>query len=170
MSGAVVFIPLIGGLMDGYGYPITMLVTIFFGIVWSILLATADAYYLYASFLFYAMFRTFLYTFLFSYLADKLGFKYYGILAGVLFFVSGLFGLLQYPLSLFAAGACIYPVPATGESCSHGLWTPLNHLMTVMFIALLYFPYQDYQERQVLARVSSFRSISSYISPSNFSK
>lgn len=155
MTGGVASIPLIGWLMDKYGFPITMLVTIFFGIVWAILLGTSKANLLYPSFLFYALFRTFLYTFIFSYLADKLGFKYYGVLAGVLFFLSGIVGLLQYPLALWAAGTCISPVPAPGQYCSHGQWSWLNHVMTVMLVGLLYFPYQDYRERNVLLRLSS---------------
>ena len=161
MSGGVVAIPFIGSLMDNYGFPITMLVTIFFGIVWTGLLITTDSNLLYLSFIFYALFRTFLYTFIFSYLADKLGFEYYGILAGVLFFFSGLVGLAQYNLSVWAGGTCITAPADEIESCSHGEWKFLNRTMMVTLLGLLYFPWQDHQERLYLVRkVSSLRMFS----------
>lgn len=160
MTGGVLAIPFIGYLMDKNGFPITMLVTIFFGIVWAVLLSTGDSKFLYVSFVFYALFRTFLYTFLFSYLADKLGFKYYGILAGILFFVSGIVGLVQYPLSVWAGGTCITASPEEQSTCSHGQWGLLNHLAIAMLLGLLYFPYQDFLERQQIMRYNSSKSFS----------
>jgi hypothetical protein len=147
--------------MDKNGFPITMLVTIFFGVVWAILLSTGDSQLLVVSFVFYALFRTFLYTFIFSYLADKLGFKYFGILVGIMFFVSGIFGLLQYPLSVWAGGTCITAKASDQATCSHGQWALLNHLTVFMLMGLLYFPYQDYVERQQIMRHISSKSIMS---------
>merc|ERR1711871_52624 len=155
MTGGVVAIPFIGALMDNYGFPITMLVTIFLGIVWTGLLMSTSSSLLYLSFMFYALFRTFLYTFLFSYLADKLGFKYYGILAGVLFLFSGLVGLAQYYLSVWAGGTCITASADEVETCSHGEWRFLNSIMMVTLLGLLYFPWQDYQERVYLIKKAS---------------
>merc|ERR1711871_1126112 len=139
MTGGVVAIPFIGALMDNYGFPITMLITIFLGIVWTGLLMSTSSSLLYLSFMFYALFRTFLYTFLFSYLGDKLGFKYYGILAGILFFVSGLVGLLQYDLSVWAAGTCTTASASEVDTCFHGHWELLNKVMLVMLLSLIYF-------------------------------
>jgi hypothetical protein len=67
----------------------------------------------------YALFRTFLFTYFFAYLADALGFKYFGVLAGVAFFCAGLAGLLQSPLMRFGAGTCHLDTPPPPE-CSTG--------------------------------------------------
>ena len=58
------------------------------------------------SFFCYAVFRTLLYTFLFAYIADTMGFHYFGVLAGLMFVISGVVGLLQYPLAKWAEGTC----------------------------------------------------------------
>ena len=145
MTAGVLVIPIVGWLMDYCGYPVTMLVTIVFAIIWAFLLCLSNPVYIYASFAAYALFRTFLYTFLFSYIADRLGFKFFGILVGILFAVAGFVGLLQYPVSTFADGDCI---TKPGPDCNEGQWNNLNHIMLCSFVPLLFFPYQDYIERK----------------------
>ena len=153
MTAGVLFIPFVGWLLDGYGYPTTMFATILFSIIWAVLLCLRSASYLMASFVAYALFRTFLYTFIFSYMSDRLGFQFFGILVGVLFVISGFVGLLQYPLSEWAYGDCY---STHGEpDCSHGEWNFLNHLMLANFVILLFFPYQDHVERRELLRRAS---------------
>lgn len=145
MTAGVIVIPVVGWLMDYCGYPLTMLITVVFAIIWAFLLCVNSPAYIYASFIAYALFRTFLFTFLFSYMADRLGFKFFGILVGILFAVAGFVGLLQYPLSTFADGDCI---TNPGPDCNVGKWGDLNHIMLYTFIPLLFFPYQDYIERR----------------------
>jgi hypothetical protein len=141
--------------MDTYGFPITMLVTVFFGITWAVLLGTENPNLLNASFVFFSLFRTFLYTFIFSYLADRLGFKFYGVLVGIMFIISGFVSLLQYWLLDFAEGDC----STSGDSvCTHSQWLLLNRLMLLMFVSLLIFPYQDYTERRRIASAKSMQS------------
>ena len=145
MTAGVVYIPVVGWLMDYCGYPVTMLCTVVFAIVWASLLCVNNVTYIYASFVAYSLFRTFLFTFLFSYMADRLGFKFFGILVGILFAIAGFIGLLQYPLSRYADGDCI---TSPGPDCNKGQWNIVNHIMLLSFISLLFFPYQDHIERK----------------------
>merc|ERR1711991_193512 len=61
--------------------------------------------------------------------------------------VSGLAGLLQYNLSVWAAGTCTTASASEVDTCSHGHWELLNKVMLVMLLSLIYFPYQDHLER-----------------------
>ena len=170
MSSGVLAIPLIGWLMDVYGFPITMLVTVFFGITWGLLLGTESQELLLVSFFFFSLFRTFLYTFIFSYLADRLGFRFYGVLVGIMFLISGFVSLLQYWLLNFGDGGC----SSSGNTvCPNNQWALLNRIMTLMFVSLLIFPYQDYTERRRIASAKSMQELQrrnsrSLIVPENF--
>jgi hypothetical protein len=104
MTLGIVAIPFIGYMMDNGGFPLTSVSTVAFGLIWSLLFLYDSKNLLIPSFIFYAMYRTFLFTFLFAYLADTMGFKYFGVLAGIMFAVGGFVGLLQYPLAFWAAG------------------------------------------------------------------
>lgn len=118
------------------------------------------------SFVFYSLFRTFLVTFTFAYLADSLGFHYFGVLAGVVFVISGFTGLLQYPLRLAVSGTC-YKQPLNSViECDRGHWQLINTVMLVSFVLLLVFSYRDYWRRQKtqqnLRAVVSFHSFASF--------
>ena len=94
--------------------------------------------------------RSFFFTFIFAYLADALGFKYFGALAGVMFVVGGLGGLLQYPLGQHLTGTChgVAQGEADTADCSPGLWALGNVVMTLTIAASLMFSYQDWKERR----------------------
>ena len=92
--------------MDKGGFPVTWTITVATGVLWSLLLLYDTTWTLLPSFFCYAVFRTFLYTFLFAYIADTMGFHYFGVLAGLMFVISGIVGLLQYPLAKWAEGTC----------------------------------------------------------------
>jgi hypothetical protein len=85
MALGAIIIPFVGLIMDFGGFPITSFLATSFGISWSILLLLDDLKYILAAFVCYTLFRTFLFTFTFAYLADTLGFKYFGFLAGLVF-------------------------------------------------------------------------------------
>jgi hypothetical protein len=106
MTLGIIAIPFIGYMMDNGGFPLTSVATVAFGLIWSLLFLYDSKNLLIPSFIFYAMYRTFLFTFLFAYLADTMGFRYFGVLAGIMFAVGGFVGLLQYPLAFWAAGKC----------------------------------------------------------------
>lgn len=145
----VVAIPLIGTIMDTFGFPFTSAVTIGAGIVWSLLLVTPTRLTLIASFIFYAVFRTFLYTFYFAYLADTLGFKYFGVLAGVAFVLGGVISFLQYPLAELASGSCASSTGQSGaDDCEGGNWRMVNIVMATTVTSTLIFSYADWQRKR----------------------
>jgi len=151
MSLGIFGIPVIGALMDKAGFPATSFITLLFALGWSLLLLLETPNSLIGAFVCYSIFRTFLFTFLFAYLADTLGFKYFGILAGLMFVFGGVFSLLQYPLVEWASGTCHF---ITNNSdfkmahCDRGQWRNLNIVMAISFVALFGFSYQDYVRRR----------------------
>ena len=147
-SGALA-IPLVGYVMDSYGFPVTWTVTVGFGVVWSLLLLYDSHWTLLPSFVCYALFRTFLFTFLFAYIADTMGFRYFGVLAGIMFVGGGLVGLLQYPLAKWATGTCHLATSSLSRiHCSRGNWTVVNMAMMISMLAMFWFAYRDWIRRR----------------------
>ena len=165
ISCGIFAIPIIGLLMDKLGFPITSLVTTFLGITWSLLMLTEVKEVTIAVFIFYGLFRTFLFTFLFAYIADVFGFKYFGILAGIMFIIGGFVGLTQYPLMLHLVGDCHFYESKFPKSCYRGSWHYINILMLVSQLFLLCFTYNDWKRRRaaqgLLFRVRSYQKVSS---------
>jgi MFS family permease len=153
----VLAIPPVGALMDRKGFPATSLLCIGSGIVWALLLLadSPERHLLTLSFVFYSIYRTSFFTFFFAYLADVLGFRYFGMLGGIIFLLAGILGMLQYPLALYAAGDC-HVYTSDQSTCDKGRWALVNTVMVVMVTASLYFTYQDYLRRAAaLASVKS---------------
>ncbi len=159
MTCGVVAIPVVGTLMDRVGYTATSAVTIGLGLVWCGLLFVPAAPALVASFVLYTCFRTFFFTFLFAYIADTMGFKYFGALSGVMFAVGGLVGVLQYYLAQYASGTCHLSAEGEESSCSHGRWNQVNALMAATIFLCFLFSYKDWTRRkQLLQDASMVRS------------
>jgi len=150
----VVIIPMVGMLMDMAGFPITSLLVTVSGIIWAVLLLldSEQNHLLIASFVFYSIYRTSFFTFFFAYLADTLGFRYFGMLAGIIFLLGGVAGMFQYPLAQIGSGTC-HHAHANFDSCSHGEWFNINLVMTLMIAAMLYFSYQDYRRRILMKQL-----------------
>ena len=149
MTLGVFAIPLVGYMMDNRGFPVTSVVTVSFGLLWSLLLLYDSRYSLLPSFMFYALFRTCLFTFLFAYLADTMGFRFFGVLAGLMFVLGGFVGLLQYPLAMWAAGTCHSAnSPLKRAHCSRGHWEEVNLSMACSMASLFWFSYRDWVRRR----------------------
>ena len=157
MTLGAVIIPLIGFIMDFFGFPITSLLTAVFGITWACLLRVETLESLRLSLIFYTLFRTFLFTFTFAYLADVLGFTYFGILAGLLFMASGFIGLTQYWLRIAVAGTCHLNL-GVGQECSEGQWVTLHNAILVTFLVLPVISFQDYWRRRSSPHMSRPKS------------
>jgi MFS family permease len=151
----VLAIPPVGALMDRSGFPITALVCIVSGVIWSALLLidSPTLHLLMASFVFYSIYRTALYTFFFAYLADVLGFRYFGMMGGIIFLLAGVLGMLQYPLALYGAGTC-HVFTSDQSTCDQGQWAWVNTAMVVMILSTLYFVYQDYVRRDAALKAA----------------
>lgn len=136
-------IPVAGHLMDTFGFVWTAAVTITLSVVYSAGLLWTGSTQLLVAFVAYALFRTFLFTYFFAYLADALGFKYFGVLAGVAFFMAGVVGLLQSPLLVFGAGTCHQFKDPLTEDCSTGNWQYVNVAQLVCLVLLYIIPILD---------------------------
>ena len=78
-----------------------------------------------------------------------MGFRFFGVLAGLLFAVGGTVGLLQYSLGEFVAGTCHnYDPLLAGKACDVGHWRLLNLCMVVSFALLIAFTYRDHSRRR----------------------
>jgi hypothetical protein len=147
----VLGIPLIGAMMDITGYPCTSFITILSGFLWACLLEYPSRMHLIISFIFYSIFRTFLFTFFFAYLPDALGFKYFGVLAGIAFILAGMVSFVQFPLGSYARGACnhyIYSDHHDLHCVSGGNWKLVNTLVMLTIASTWLFTIRDYYRRR----------------------
>jgi len=129
-----------------YGFVTTAAVTVSMAVIYGlgIIIAQAQggALPLILAFVAYALFRTFLFTYFFAYLADALGFRFFGVLAGVSFLFAGCAGLLQSPLMEFGAGDChLTPKPVPG--CDSGNWSTINYYQVACLASLYVIPLMD---------------------------
>lgn len=148
MTCGAVAIPAVGALMDLAGFSVTSIVMLLQGFLWALFLLVNSATSLLVSFVLYATFRTFLFTFLFAYLADTLGFKYYGVLSGIMFAVGGFAGLFQYYLAEYASGTChLQQEHEQGVECDRGRWSEVNTIMAATLVMTFYFSYKDWTRR-----------------------
>jgi hypothetical protein len=102
------------------------------------------------SFCLYTLFRAFLYPVFIASLTSRLGFKYFGLLLGIGFAVSGLFQLLMAPLSNLVAGDChlkASPDPSGEDNCFKGLWISLHLFQLSVLLGLMVVPYLDYRAK-----------------------
>lgn len=165
-ASGIIFIPFVGILMDTTGFPISSVVITLSGVLWSICLLVSTSYSLLLSFLFYSFYRTSFFIFIFGYLADTFGFKYYGLLAGIMFLCGGFMGLLQYPLATYALGTCHHQYhhlnvvvtdnnkgsnDSMEDDCDQGQWFQVHIVMMIMILSTLYFSYQDQVRRIIIA-------------------
>lgn len=99
LPSSVVFIPLVGYLLESWGYMhVTFLCAAsalaFTAMSWSTVYGV-----LVAAFVLYALFRTILFSVLFAYIGQTFGFKHFGALTGIAFCVGALVGLVQTPIA-----------------------------------------------------------------------
>lgn len=154
-TAGVLGIPLVGRLMDRFGFVTTASVTVTMAVLFGagVLLGPMGAaphmaaLQLALSFVAYALFRTFLFTYFFAYLADALGFRYFGVLAGISFLFAGAAGLLQSPLLELGAGTCHLTVPAE-PGCFQGRWQWINVAQLACLACLYIIPVLDAREEK----------------------
>lgn len=99
LPSSVVFIPLVGYLLEAWGYTgVTVLCTAT-ALLFTALFQSSATSLLVASFVLYTLFRTILFSLLFASLGQTFGFQHFGVLSGITFVVAALIGLLQTPLT-----------------------------------------------------------------------
>jgi hypothetical protein len=144
MVGSVV----VGLLIDLLGIEICTAITLISGQIQNLMLLLFGKSYAFtrASFVFYTIFRQFLYPVFIASLTSRLGFKYFGILLGIGFALTGLAQPVFVVLSEALQGDChLYDESVT--NCDHGHWILAHTLQFLLLGALLIIPWLDYRDR-----------------------
>ena len=139
----------VGVALDRLGLEVCTALTLVAGQVYAFFrLAFRESYALtLASFVVYTIFRNFLYPVFIASLTSRLGFKYFGILLGIGFTLTGLAQPLFVPLSDFLQGDCHLDDGAPAIDCDHGYWASFHVFSFLLLVALLVVPWLDYRDR-----------------------
>jgi MFS family permease len=138
-----------GFLIDRIGVEICTVMCLLFGQVriLLVLIFGQEHAMLVTSFVFYCLFRSFLYPVFIALLTSRLGFKYFGVLLGLGFAISGLFQLLMASLSDAVKGNCHLATEAEMDKCSHGFWVYLHIVEFVVLVVLFFVPFMDHRDK-----------------------
>jgi MFS family permease len=154
-----------GWLMDLVGLETCTLVTLALGMLHMIILSVfaTNMSIMTCGFVVYTLFRQFLYPVFIASLSAKLGFKYFGMLSGIGFAISGLAQVGIAPLAKAVQGTCHLETVMAG--CSPGAWKELHWIQTCVFGVLGIIPIWDHRmevERQevISKRICSQTSLS----------
>ena len=144
-AGAIIFAPLSGYLLDSAGFAVTAVITIALGIAQMVFLLIAGAResFMIASFVSYAVFRAFMFPYYFASLSKKLGFRFFGILSGLSFCVSGISQLAIAPLAVLVEGTCHEFDAIDDMTCDQGQWSAAHLVQISALVALLLIPAMD---------------------------
>lgn len=152
MSSGVMASVLAGFLIDLLGVEICTGMTLIFGQLQLVILLFFGDHrgMMVLSFFCYTMFRSFLYPVFIASLTSRLGFKYFGILLGMGFSISGMAQLLMAPLADAVEGDChatSLDVGKDDEDCFSGRWLSLHAFELTILLALMVIPFMDHQAK-----------------------
>jgi len=159
-AGAIVAAPLSGYLLESVGFSPTALITIALGVIqqFCLLIAGSHSLIMIFSFATYAVYRAFLFPYFFASLSRRMGFRFFGLLSGVSFCISGFTQFLVAPIALWVEGDCHEFEIGSPEavSCSEGSWVLAHCSQIIILILLMLIPFFDTQADKVsAAKVSS---------------
>ena len=177
MSAGLIASFLVGWLMDQVGLEVCTALTLILGQIQAAMLVwlAGQRSFLVTSFICYMFFRSFLFPVFIASITTHLGYKYFGLLNGIGFALSGVAqAFMSYTVRL-AKGDChlnthVIDV-ATAPECDHGKWVTLHFVELIVLTILLAVPILDYIEkatrkhrvREVLGSVRSLeRSYGSF--------
>lgn len=150
MAGGVVASFLVGWLMDRIGLEICAVLTLAFGMCHMVVLTyfADDRVYMILGFVVYVMFRQFLFPVYFASLTARLGFKYFGLLNGIGFAVSGVMQVFMATIVQIVQGTChMLPTDDVSSDCDKGHWVQLHYFEFILLGILLLVPYFDQREK-----------------------
>ena len=158
MSGGFVASFVIGLIMDHAGVEAATGWTIALALVHElILLCRPDSpTWLTLAFVIYVFFRQFLFPVSIALITARLGFKYFGLLNGMAFLLSGVVQLSMVPVVNFVKGTCHQynssDAPLILDTCDHGQWQQLHAGELVLLALLLLVPLYDRRAQAAQAR------------------
>lgn len=140
---------LVGWLLDNVGLEICTAMTLLFGQLQMaiVILGSDKESWMIASFVAYTSFRAFLYPVFIGSLTHRLGFKYFGILLGLGFAVSGIVQLMFPKLVELSQGDChlssMGGSKLDGSNCDHGKWQQSEVLQFILLGVMYIVPVLD---------------------------
>lgn len=99
LPGGVVFIPLVGYILEVYGYLKVTFACCVTSILFTLLFWSSTPWVIIFSFVIYTLYRTILFALVFAYIGHTFGFKNFGVLSGITFCIAAAVGLLQTPIT-----------------------------------------------------------------------
>lgn len=137
---------LIGWMIDQCGLEACTATTLFFGI-FQILLNIffhASENLMMVSFVAYTLFRACLYPVFISSITSRLGFKYFGLLLGIGFALSGVAQLL-FPMVVKSIRGTCHIDGMDPETCEHGSWSENESIVVIILMFSLIAPYFEHR-------------------------
>ena len=176
MSAGVFASVLVGSIMDHAGLELATSLTLLLGILHIVVLSLLGDRFMWMIFGFflYVMFRQFLFPLFIASLMHHLGYKFFGLLSGTGFFLSGISQIFMASLANAIQGDChdlIYLKQyGTGEDCDGGMWAQLHMREIAVLVLLFLVPMLDRRERReheeevekVIRARSSWHNLSLY--------
>ena len=133
-------------MLETVGFTQTAFFTITVGVLWivTLMLAGASEFLMVASFVAYAIFRSFLFPYFFATLSRKMGFRFFGMLSGLAFCTSGLTQFAIAPIASIVEGDCHeYDDPTMAAGCDSGSWKMVHFIQLANTLLLLIIPFFD---------------------------
>lgn len=150
MSGGLIGSILVGSLLDRMGLETCTIVTLLLGQTSLVLRIVSRTYSVtLIGFVLYTLFRQFLFPVFIACLTARLGFKYFGILSGIGFALSGIVQVFMASLVHLLAGDCHMQQQSPEESmvaCHDGRWTEFHSFQIVLLGVLIIIPVMDRQQ------------------------
>jgi MFS family permease len=153
MSGGVVASFIVGLLMDRIGLEFCSALTLILGMLQMVVLTQYSDHrqWMIFGFFVYVFFRQFLFPVFIASLTARLGYKYFGLLNGIGFAVSGVAQAFMPSLVRVVQGTCHMggsEESSVSEDCEHGQWQKLHGIEFVLLGLLLLVPYFDHREKK----------------------
>ena len=144
----VLGIPLFGWITDHMGFTWSIVFTSVLGILFALCNLWNNIELQILTFIFYSFHRSFLFSNMFAYLAHEFGYRFFGILSGIVLGVGSALCLIQYPIVQY-------------ESAN---FYTTSQVQLYTFIATLVFPiYTYYQQVHRQQRITDIRQVKPYI-------
>jgi MFS family permease len=158
MSGGVVASFIVGLLMDRIGLEVCSALTLLLGMLQMVVLTQYSDHrqWMIFGFFVYVGMRQFLFPVYIASLTARLGYKYFGLLNGIGFAVSGVAQAFMASLVQVVQGTCHMggsEESSFSEDCEHGQWRQLHGIEFVVLGLLLLAPYFDHREKKRQERV-----------------
>mmetsp|Transcript_10460 Transcript_10460/g.13663 ORF Transcript_10460/g.13663 Transcript_10460/m.13663 type:complete len:532 (-) Transcript_10460:60-1655(-) len=126
--------PIFGMIADKFGYLHTVVLGFSCGILYCFCFLSKNSFLLYVGFVVFPCYTTFQMCYFFIKLGDDMGYRFFGILTGLISFTAGLANFFQGYLSQIGSGSCHVE---SSSSCTEGNWTALILIELAFYVVML---------------------------------